>query len=134
MCHDRKQRGPYFVVRHRRTRYPSGPNLTRGFDNALEFRFWSSSVTMLPTTSEANSHCGLTQAVRGNCFAASSIRRFRSSTDFERRYFRADQSEDDNLALGYMAQWLKAAGPWRIVFEQKPSCGSSLKSRSAMAS
>ena len=37
MCHDRKQRGPYFVVRHRRTRYPSGPNLTRGFDNALEF-------------------------------------------------------------------------------------------------
>src|SRR5207253_10571638 len=45
-------------------------------------RFWSSSLTRLPTTSEPKPHCGLTaNRSSGTYFAASSMRRLSSSID-----------------------------------------------------
>src|SRR5216684_238110 len=48
-------------------------------------RFWSSSLTRLPTTSEPNPHCGLrARFSSGTNFAASSMRRLSSSTGSSR--------------------------------------------------
>ena len=52
-------------------------------------------------------------------FAASSIRRLRSSTLLQFRHLGADEPEHHHLALGHEAQRLEAAGARRVVFEQE---------------
>ena len=80
----------------------------------------ASTVSSLPSTVEENPHCGERQSCSiGTNFAASSMRRFRSSLSSSCAGLGGDQAEHDLLALGHEAQRLEAAGPLVVVLEEE---------------
>src|SRR2546428_7252995 len=98
-------------------------------------RFWSSSLTRLPTTSEPKPHCGLrARFASGTNFAASSMRRLSSSTGSSRATLVLTSPSTTILSLGTKRNGAKLPALGLSYSSRKRWCGSSLNSRSAIAS
>src|SRR2546426_1110757 len=98
-------------------------------------RFWSSSLTRLPTTSEPKPHCGLrARFASGTNFAASSMRRLSSSTGSSRVTLVLTSPSTTTLSLGTKRNGAKLPALGLSYSSRKRWCGSSLNSRSAIAS
>ena len=88
---------------------------------SASFAICSSTVRSLPSTVEENPHCPDRQSCSsGTYFAASSMRRLRSSLLSSSRSLRRDQTEHDLLARRHEAQRLEAAGALVVVLEEEP--------------
>src|SRR6267378_149283 len=98
-------------------------------------RFWSSSLTRLPTTSEPKPHCGLrARFASGTNLAASSIRRLSSSTGSSRATLVLTSPSTTILSFGTKRKGAKLPARGLSYSSRKRWCGSSLNSRSAIAS
>src|SRR5438445_1921308 len=98
-------------------------------------RFWSSSLTRLPTTSEPKPHCGLrARFSSGMNLAASSMRRSSSSTGSSRATLVLTSPSTTILSLGTKRKGAKLPALGLSYSSRKRWCGSSLNNRSAIAS
>src|SRR2546422_8121830 len=98
-------------------------------------RFWSSSLTRLPTTSEPKPHCGLrARFASGTNLAALSMRRLSSSTGSSRATLVLTSPSTTILSFGTKRKGAKLPARGLSYSSRKRWCGSSLNSRSAIAS
>src|SRR2546426_1529489 len=111
------------------------PTCPAGLTPRPSFRLRSASLTRLPTTSEPKPHCGLRASfASGTNLAASSMRRLSSSTGSSRATLVLTSPSTTILSLGTKRKGAKLPALGLSYSSRKRWCGSSLNSRSAIAS
>src|SRR5215210_1192946 len=99
------------------------------------FLRWSSSLIRFPATSDPKPHCGLTASrSNGTYFAASSMRRLSSSTDSSSATLVLTSPSTTTLSFGTKRSGAKLPARGLSYSRRNRWCGSSLNSRSAIAS